>query len=164
MLLVLALDAYLGTWPSCLGGTCGTHCCSWCRYDGDTSRPTGTHSGTVEGTEAGLPEMPTGSFRAAALTQCAPHLQRRAHLDWRKMMLDLGSWAPLPNPPRHGPAPGVHPTDIHGPRGGFLLHLPSLALAPSASKQSAQGSFPPSKGNPESRPPRGFKALALAEL
>ena len=39
-------DAHLGTWPSCLGGTCDTRCCSWCRCGEDTSQATGTHSGT----------------------------------------------------------------------------------------------------------------------
>lgn len=39
-------DAHLETWPSCLGGTCGTRCCSWCRCGEDTSRPTGRRSGT----------------------------------------------------------------------------------------------------------------------
>lgn len=38
--------AHLGTWPSCLVGTCDTRCCSWCRCGGDTSQPTDTRSGT----------------------------------------------------------------------------------------------------------------------
>ena len=48
----------MGTWPSCLGGTCDTHCCSWCRCGEDTSQPTGTHSGTGDRQEhvcAGTP-------------------------------------------------------------------------------------------------------------
>lgn len=85
-------DAHLGTWPSCLVGTCGTHCCSWCRCGADTSRPAGMHSGTgdreeclcrdpgVGSAEAQLPSEPKVWGRLAkALQPQRAHLEKQAY-------------------------------------------------------------------------------------
>lgn len=138
--------AHLGTWPSCLGGTCGTRCCSWCRCGEDTSRPTGRRSGTGDtekstyaGARGGVrrhlwqsAEPNAGADGPSPAGVTSPSREANPHESVRKHF--ICSLAPPPPPSRHlCPAPSTH-------------RNPETRVAPSPSKATAEMSSPARPG------------------